>query len=226
MAVKEYSMKNSATLLSLLALALLAAGCPGPYRPGVDIPNDTGELEENAELFVEDDDDPGTFTFDTNDSAYWSSSGYTLWAMDGAERDPFVSRTVRMYKSSGNDWAGYGLVLCHYDTEDPAFGETMLVVMINNKREYIVGEVVDGTFNAFFGWTISLALNEGSGVPNAIGIERVNEEFILYLNGDEACTFRDDEDPLHEGGRDGFIVVVSPQDRFPQIPVTVHFEVQ
>jgi hypothetical protein len=219
-------VKNLAMLLCLLTLALLAAGCPGPYSPGIDLPGVTGELEMNTDLFVEDNGHPGTFVFETNDSAYWSSSGYTLWAMDGVERDPFVSKTVRMYKSSGNNWAGYGLVLCHYDTEDPAFGETMLVAMINNEGEYIVGEVVDGTFSAFLGWTICDALKKGSGAPNTIGIVLTGGVFSLSFNGVEAYTFRDDEAPLHAKGRDGFIVVISPQDRFPQTPVSVHFEVQ
>ncbi|PKL25325.1 MAG: hypothetical protein CVV47_04515 [Spirochaetae bacterium HGW-Spirochaetae-3] len=219
-------MKNALSLCFSLALALLVAGCPEPFSPGIDIPDDTGDLEENTDLFVEDGGDPGTFVFETNDSAYWSSSGYTLWALDGVAQDTFVSRTVKVYKSSGNSWAGYGLVLCHYDTEDPAFGETMLVAMINNKREYIVGEVASGTFSAFFDWTISLSLNEGEGVPNTIGIVRIGEEFVLSFNGLEAYRFRDDETPLHTRGRDGFIVVISPQDRFPQTPVKVNFIVQ
>lgn len=218
-------MKNAVSICFSLALALLIAGCPEPYSPGIDIPDDTGELEENTDLFVEDGDDPGTFVFETNDSAYWSSSGYTLWALDGAAQDTFVSRTVTVVKESGNNYAGYGLVLCHYDTGDPAYGETMLVVMINNKREYIVGEVVQGEFSAFFTWTVSLALNGGEGVPNTIKIERTGEEFALYFNGVQACTFRDDEVPLHAGGRDGFLVVVSPQDRFPGTPVKVSFVV-
>jgi hypothetical protein len=117
-------------------------------------------------------------------------------------------------------------VLCQYNTEDPAFGETMLVTMVNNKREYIVGEVANGIFSSFFDWTVSLALNVGSGVPNTIGVVRTGEEFFLSFNGVEACTFRDDEAPLHAKGRDGFIVVISPQDRFPKTPVKVNFEVQ
>jgi hypothetical protein len=52
-------------------------------------------------------------------------------------------------------------------------------------------------------------------------------EYCLFLNGSEAARFRDDEEPRHDqGGRSGYMVVISPLDNFPSSYVHVIFQEQ
>ena len=85
----------------------------------------------HSDLFVV---DGGDVTFTTNDPAYWTENGYTLWAPTGGSPNPFASIGRNLVKTEGDADAGYGLVFCHYDTHDSAFAETMLVVMLNTKK--------------------------------------------------------------------------------------------
>ncbi len=105
-------------LLWGLALAALAA-CN--LDPPADPP---AGFEEHSELFVADPDDPQgkTWIFQTNDPAYWSSAGYTLWARNGTDHAAGLSwdRSFTLTKESGDEAAGYG-VLFGYD-EDPVHG--------------------------------------------------------------------------------------------------------
>ena len=204
------------------AVALVAlSGCPITPRPGgAEVP-DEGGIEERSELFVES--LPGTVEFETNDPRFWGPYGYTLWALRGPDQAPFAGRTVTAAKVSGDGSAGFGVVFCAYDSADPLVGETMLVVMINTGREFIVGEVAGGEFREIVPWTSCAALRLGYGQENTIALAAGPGELVLSLNGSEAARFRDDEPPLHTGGGDGYIVVISPLDRFPDVPVHVVF---
>jgi hypothetical protein len=208
--------------LPLLALALACTGCPSPTKTddGPENPGG-GNLEKQSELFVAD--AGGTVTFTTNDPAYWTEKGYTLWAPTGGSQSPFVSLERTLTKAAGDGDAGYGLVFCHYDTGDSALGETMLVVMINTKGKYIAGEVIGTTFTRLFDWTYSDKLAPGLGVANKLKVTLSGGEFIISINGTEVKRFTDSDPPYHTQGGDGFIVVISPSDSFPGNPVTVVF---
>jgi hypothetical protein len=205
----------------LPVFAVLFTGCPSPTEkvPGPENP-EGGQVAEHSELFVP---DGGTVTFTTNDSAYWTENGFTLWAPTGGSQDPFSSLERTLTKSEGDGDAGYGLVFCHYDTGDSALGETMLVVMVNTKGKYIAGEVIGSTFTAFFPWTYSSSLASGLGVANRLKVSFSVGEFVISLNNNEVKRFSDSEAPLHTQGADGYIVVISPSDSFPDHPVTVVF---
>jgi hypothetical protein len=175
----------------------------------------------HSDLFVP---ESGNVTFTTNDPAYWTERGYTLWAPTGGSQSTFTLLERKLTKTEGDAYAGYGLVFCHYDTGDSALGETMLVVMVNTKGKYMAGEVVGSIFTAFFPWTYSSRLATGLGVANRLKVTLSGGEFVIYLNDEEAKRFIDSEAPLHTQGADGYIVVISPSDSFPQHPVTVRFE--
>ena len=210
-------------LLFLLVLAaVFCTGCPSPTGtiPGPANP-EGGQVALHSDLFVP---DSGNVTFTTNDPAYWTERGYTLWAPTGGSQSTFTSVERKLTKTEGDADAGYGLVFCHYDTGVSTLGETMLVVMVNTKGKYIAGEVVGSTFTAFFPWTYSGRLATGLGVANRLKVTLSGGEFVIYLNDEEAKRFIDSEAPLHAQGADGYIVVVSPSDSFPQHPVTVRFE--
>jgi len=216
-------MKRLIGITGLFVSLVFIAGC---WAPGPD-PEPTPPLPEPVrvdDLFV--DAEGGGYELTTNDSAFWGPYGYTLWALKGAEQTPFTGREVSLCKTSGDDSAGYGIVICHYEDADPGIGETMLVVMINTNRQYIVGEVMGAEFTQIVAWTYSDRLLANKGQTNVVRVDYdgVLKEYILRLNGTEVKSFRDDEAPIHSaGGGNGYIAVISPLDEFPAVPVQVTF---
>lgn len=210
--------------LALLTAVVLLAGCPVTPRAGDEAEDaQGGGIEEHSELFVDDGGSPRTTVFETNDPRFWGPYGCTLWTLRGTPQAPFAAREATASKLSGDGSAGFGFVFCAYDSADPLVGETMLVVMINTQRELIVGEVAAGEFRELVPWTFCAALKAGYGQENTIGLAVDSGQFIVSLNGSEAARFRDDDPPFHEGGADGYLVVISPLDRFPEVPVHVVF---
>ncbi len=212
------------TAASLLAAIL--AGCPSA-NTGTTTTTDNGPgdvVEQNSNLFVPQS-DPKSYRFSTNDSAYWGPNGYTLWGLSLAGQIPFLQRDVTLVKTSGNTYAGYGVVFCEYETGTPAV-ETMLLVMINTQQQYSVGSVTGSDYTPYTNpmWIQDLHLNRGYGIANEVKITRdANGLFTLSLNNNQVMTFQDGRAPVQTGGGDGFLVVISPQDSFPQIPVTVSY---
>ncbi len=207
--------------IPVVSLALFI-GCAQPgSTPPVNEPPAIAQVDD---LFV--DAGGGLYRFTTNDSAYWGAYGYTLWALKGVPQTPFTHREVEMCKSSGDTFAGYGIVICHYEDPDPGVGETMLVVMINTKQEYIVGEVIGAEFTEIVPWTYTPVLRSNLGQMNTMRVDYDSglQEYVLFLNSTEVKRFRDDETPFHTGGGDnGYIVVISPLDDFPNVAVDVSF---
>jgi hypothetical protein len=202
------------------AAVLLLSDCPlTPEEEEGDIPDVA--VEPQSELFVEQDGAPGTFVFLTNDPDLRGPYGCTLWALTESAQEPFMERELEVAKLSGEGSAPFGAVICH--REDDVWGETMLVVMINANKKYIVGEVIGAEFKAIVPWADCEALFAGSAV-NRLGVRREEEVFTVSFNGQEAFSFRDEEAPLHSGGADGLIVVISPLDRFPGTAVHVVFK--
>ena len=215
----------------IAASSLLLAGCPASYdlsKPTTEDAGGTGgtggTTDQQDQLFVQQS-DPASWLFATSDSAYWGPGGYTLWSLPLQVTDPFVQREVTLVKTSGNAWAGFGVVFCHADA-GPGVSESMLLVMINTEQQYSVGEVNGSHYSPYTTptWVTHASLAHGYGVPNAVRITReAGGQFTLYLNEVAAMTFHDGRSPAPGGGGGGHLVVVSPQDSFPAIPVSVTF---
>ena len=177
---------------------------------------DNPVIEENSLLF-ELDADTGVISFNTNDSKYISEYGYTLWAENNEIQSPFTGLNVTLSKIDGNSDAGYGVVFCSYD-------DTMLVVLINTKKEFVIGELTGTLFTVLQEWTEAASLNSGLNQINVINITFVAGEFFLTFNAGETIVFSDTEEPYHSYGKDGYLVVISPLDNFPNVPVSVTFK--
>jgi hypothetical protein len=182
-------------------------------------------LEESSALFPETA-EPGEYQFYTNDSSYIQPYGMSFWTMKLGNQDPFSQLDVSLYKISGNNLAGYGVIFCHGLRGDPAV-ETMLVVMINLNREYIIGEVSGDSFSTLIPWTYCEFLASGYNQENRILIsyDSLEEEFDLHINGYFIISFSDNEEPIHASGNSGFLTVISPLDLFPEKPVEILFQV-
>ncbi len=129
-------------------------------------------------------------------------------------------------KTSGNGWAGFGIVFCHVDPGDPLQEESMLLVMINTQQQYSLGEVNGSRYSAYTTptWITCPQLARGYGVPNRVRVTRdAAGQFTLYMNGEVVRSFRDGRVPAPAGGGGGHLVVISPQDSFPGTPVSVTF---
>ena len=209
-------------------LPLLIMSCLTPYEPQLDkgLPGDGDPITLVAELFAKTgySDGKKVTTFLLNNNKYWSEHGYTLWAVDpGNAEEIFTAREVGLIKTSGNNLAGYGLVICQGLRE--GYGRTMLTIMINTEQNYAIGKVIGANYQSIRPWVPTSYLWRGYGVKNQLKItyDAGSKEFTLIVNGHEVEKFKDDTPPSHEGGVNGYIVVISPQDRFPAVPVEVKF---
>ena len=201
----------------LIILLISITACPVTPESSEDIYlPDNPVIEENSLLF-ELDADTGLISFNTNESKYINDYGHTLWADNNEVQNPFTDLNVTLSKISGNGDAGYGVVFCSYD-------DTMLVVLINTKKEFVIGELTGNFFNVLQEWTESSSLNSGLNQINIIDITLNAGEFFLTFNAGETIVFSDTEEPYHSHGTDGYIVVISPLDNFPNVPVTVTFK--
>ncbi len=205
---------------ALLAV-LLASACPFTSEkpePG-GVPGE--DIQLRSDLFVAQEENPGKHVFFTNDPDLWGPFGCTLWTLSETSQEPFVERGLALQKISGDASAGFGAILCRRN--DPLWGETMLVVLINTRRKFTIGEVTGTQFQYLLPWTECPALVAGYAL-NRLRVQNDGQKFRVYLNDVPACDFEDSEAPLHSGGDDGLIVVISPQDRFPETGVHVVFE--
>jgi hypothetical protein len=224
--------KRAEGMLAAIAAILVLAGvitCKGEEPPEEE--EAAGGIMEASWLFKEEGEEDGegriTTRLNTNDRKYWGMKGTTLWTVWGEEEE-FEEREVKMSKTKGNASAGYGLVICHGVREaEGKEEETMLVVMINNAGEYAVGKVIGGRYESVRWWTRSGAIRGWEGAPNEIRVRREGEEYVVAALAEgeeiEVTRFVEEEEPRHTGGRNGYVVVISPQDRFPQEGVDVYF---
>jgi hypothetical protein len=212
----------------LVLAALLVCGCSEKQTTEPPPPEEGEEVYNRAdELFTCEDAGGGYVrtTFEMSSGRYWTHEGATLWTVWGNE-ETFGSRTVEMGKPSGYSGGGYGLVICQGERDVGGVMEpVMLVVMINNEGYYIVGKAIGGVFRDFGWWKTSVYLQRGDGTPNKLSVsyEIESGEYVLNINEHEVERFRDEEEPVLLGGRNGYIVVITPYDRMPQSVVTVYF---
>ena len=203
--------------LGVIIFLISITGCPvTPESPeNLDL-LDNPVVEENSLLF-DLDTSTGVISFNTNDSKYINEYGYTLWTENNEVQNPFTSLNVTLSKLGGNSNAGYGVVFCSYDN-------TMLVVLINTKKEFVIGELTGNLFTVLQDWTEAASLNAGLNQINVIDIVLVAGEFFLTFNSGETIVFSDTDEPYHSYGKDGYLVVISPLDDFPNVPVSVTFK--
>jgi hypothetical protein len=211
-------MKIYLFLVLVTGIFLLSA-CPGYVAGEIDtteLPN----LEEKSVLFV--DKGGGLTVFETNDSRYNGARGYTLWALHGSSVEPFSELNVVVKKNSGYNYAGYGVTFCHGASNGV---ETMLIVMINTRQEYLIGKVINGDFEEIKAWTPNAFLKLGYSQDNRITVTRDSGGvFTLSLNGQDTLTrFEDTIVPIRSGGRNGYIAVISPRDNLGPDTVRVEF---
>lgn len=216
-------MKNK--IIGFIFLMILAlCSCKMPYAPEQqpDVLDEHGGFTLVDNLFV--DNGSGTTEFSTNNPQYWSEHGYTLWTLPSGQDPmiPFTSRTVRVAKTHGNASSGFGIIICQ-GTRD-GYGETMLTVMINLNKHYTVGKVIGGSYTPIVPWTYYPSLTDGYGITTELKVtyDAGTQKFTLWINGENAQTF-ESTDPIQIAGKSGYIVVVSPEDSFPEDNVTVFF---
>jgi hypothetical protein len=198
------ALMKRAIFMVIILFSFMACSSPnnGEVLPG------ESKFEQVDGLFV----DPGVpgwlmFHADADDAEY-RGGGYTLWTLRGAE-GILGYRTLRLRKPAGSNIAGYGMVLCYKIRL--VEGETvpvMLMVMINNSGQYGIGKVIDGTLSYISPWTVSSALNVGSGQENTMTVQyNSDNEYLLKFNGTSIREFECDGE-----GRNGYVAVITPTD--------------
>jgi hypothetical protein len=209
-----------------LSFALWGCSVPTEAKPD-DAEHDgspTGGIVRASDLFTQE--LSGECRFFTADSAFIGPRGYTLWTLSGSEQTPFLRREAILRKDGGNIYAGYGIVFCEYPSSDG--NETMLVAMINAEAQYSVGEATGAVYSPYTSstWVNAPAqLLAGYGMSNVLAVVRdpATGIFSLSLNGSVVFSFKDQRTPHADGGGEGYIAVISPQESFPDKPVKICF---
>jgi hypothetical protein len=202
---------------------LMLSGCDLPTGsktvPDAEAGDAAGQVDD---LFVS---SGSEIVFRCNSVEYWTKYGYTLWGVSsaGSSGGTFATRTVNVGKVSGNADAGYGIILCHGTNSDGDV--SMFTVMINKNGYYTIGKVINARYVSILSWTYSAFLAK-DGATNALTVayDASSSEYVLSLNGTEACRFSDGDNTVNANGANGYIVVISPQDTFPADTVEVRFE--
>jgi hypothetical protein len=218
-------MKKLISLIFFGCIFGFLTNCPinPPAEPGVD---DDTTITERVDILFQPGSEEGVIEFQTNDPEYTGGAGHSLWTLTDTPSSVFHDREIWLSKLSGHCWvSGYGAVYCQQDNSE--FGVTFIIGMIALDGYYCVGEVIHGTqFSYLVPWTKSDQILTGYSQNNQIRLEFNSGEdlFHFYINGIEQITFRDDEEPVHREGRQGYIVVISPNDIFPETPVRIQFK--
>jgi len=181
-----------------------------------------GEIYKVSDLF-ERSADSDEYRLQTNEEKYTGLYGSSLWTpLEGSLQNPFDSWEAEVTKISGEQNAGYGMVLCQQ--RDAEGVESMLTVMIRVDGYYQIGKVGRKEYSKLAGWKRSNNLREGYGISNRIKVEREGDEFVLIFNGVNTERFEDEKEPVHKYGAQGFLAVISPLERFPSVPVDIRFK--
>ena len=181
-------------------------------------------IEEQSTMF-EQEKESNVFTFETNDTRFLKTNGYTLWTVPNENaNESFNPVAVEVIKESGRTEAGFGLVFCEQKIEGKPF---MLAVLINANGYYTVGKVSDGVFcHINDGWKNSNFINKGYGIKNTISVayDTGAKNFILKINSFEITSFTVSEQISFKNSRSGYVVVIANNESFPSKPVRVTFE--
>lgn len=219
-------MKNFMIWLSLLIITILffyTCKLPQFENESENIELNESYIEEVTELFIKENNSE-KYIFNTNEEKYLTNKGYTIWTTTSVNTTKsFETIEWLIQKESGNEDSGFGLVFCEQNIEDKKY---MLCVMINTQRQYIIGEVKDGNFITLIDWESSPYLNKGFGIKNKINVS-FNEEknyFEIKFNDAYITEFKSNENICFENSKQGFVVVISNTENFPQESVKVIFE--
>jgi len=213
--------------ISILAAVCLISGCRLTLKdPAATDSAGTGTTtEETTSLFKEQSD--GSYTFETNDSAYTNKDGYTLWTITQtiSNTQTFAPFSTAVVKSHGNTGYGYGVI---FNANTNSSGKTsLLCVLIRTTGEFAVGKVENGLYSDIQYWTENSYIKQGLGVDNIITIAKLNEsnEYSVTFNGssDSTVKFSDTGSYIYSNGSRGYVVVLAPDENFPTNRVVVSF---
>ena len=179
------------------------------------------------DLFSPVSEDGEHFVFETNNTAYLTSKGSTLWtlAKKNASGEVFGKRTVRVVKESGAAHAGFGIVFCVQESETKG-SYNMLAVLLNTEGQFAIGKIIKGNYTNIQWWTDSPFINRGYGAVNYICVEygAESEEFTLRLNGASVLKFSDaDSSPRLSYGGDGYVAVLASNENYPAVSTKITF---
>lgn len=220
-------MKNGKILIGFIVSIIFASCELAPFETTEVVepiqPEQT-YIEEKSTMF-EQEKESNVFTFETNDTRFLKTNGYTLWTVPNVNaNESFNPVAVEVIKESGRTEAGFGLVICEQKIEGKPF---MLAVLINANGYYTVGKVSDGVFcHINDGWKNSNFINKGYGIKNTISVayDTGAKNFILKINSFEITSFTVSEQISFKNSRSGYVVVIANNESFPSKPVRVTFE--
>lgn len=222
-------MKGKILLSVLTVLLVFFVSCDLPVRTTITPEKQDIPLEYKYELFEPDQNNAGKYIFEINDKSYLRPTGYTFWSENYTNsRSSFEGINYLTEKSRGSSQSGYGIVFCC--KRDTSSGNVyFLAVMINDKKEYNIGKVVNGKFTSLTsGWKKCIYLTAGTDeilIRYLTSGENKNK-FELSLNGYSVEYFVDQENPITDftGTKYGFLVCIGPNEDFDNSSVKVIFE--
>ena len=212
-------MKRNVIGLLIVCIIAILASCLSPYTE--ELKNETGLPSGSTSIEFSYFEKISTgYKLYTTDPKYRTPSGYTLWAYNSDPSGSFTEREVSLSKPTGDSIAGYGVIICsEQHMIEGRMENVFLTVMINNLGQYAVGKVIGAFYIPLEKWRSPGTLKSGSGLTNTIKIEKdtaINNRYNLYFNDNHNSAsdfFIDSIEPFCNGvGRNGYIVVISPND--------------
>lgn len=218
-------MKYGKLLIGFAALVLYTSCELAPFEEGTNPVNpEQTTIQEETTMFVSNVQNEN-FIFETNDTNYLNTNGYTLWTVPNVNsNDNFKPISVEVTKESGRSEAGYGIVFCEQKIENKPF---MLTVLINTNGYYAIGKLSNGIFSHINdGWKSSSYIFRGIGAKNTISVtyDNSSKNFMLKINGYEITSFTVSEQFVFKNSRSGYVVVIANNESFPTKPVRVIYE--
>ncbi|MCG8451704.1 MAG: hypothetical protein MI717_00810 [Spirochaetales bacterium] len=205
-------------LLTLVFLVLIS--CDFPDAPTLQNPGSLGGSIEKNEVLFEGIDGSHEILFFTNKSHHALPYGKSFWIPLEEPQNPLIRWTLQAVKLSGELQAGFGMIFCHQPES-----EIMFLFLIRVDGFYQIAEFSQGNYHPFFDWVFDPAIRSGYGQKNTLEVRGNGSGLYSFLvNGTVIRTYQDENPPILLGGDQGMIVITSPREQFPQIPVDIRFQ--
>lgn len=193
---------------------------PDDGLAGVDVRE--GTFAEETELFTESAASGGRkkYTLRTNDTKYISSNPVSVWKLTDTSTPYPEIVSADVSRQSGDGSAGYGIIFAARKKSGNTY---FLTVMINTRKQYMIGKYSAGTMTVMQDWKPSPRLKGGYGVQNNIRVTESGGTIFLYFNGSFVESFKDTSAPALSTGAHGYIVTIPPTEAFPSTFVEATF---
>ncbi len=154
--------------------------------------------------------------FSSNNQLVAESLAYL--PLSDLSQEPFSAYELQVKKMSGDYSAGYGMLVNYLDESN------YTLVLISLDGAYCVESLVNGTYRSHCAWTQEPSILSAYGDTNIIRLtQNAAGNYDLHINGSFINRYTD---LPRTGGLQGYALIISGSENFPQVPVDVRFKAE